>query len=368
MGARRRALIRPEDLQRECLRRLAPGSALRGWIPELLASLQVGWLEEREPETEGEVLSRSLTRYLARDPAFRQRIPSAAAEATVLPRVLLAALAFRGRLEPDLQAWLHETFAILLRSFTAGALQDAQEQLEEERRIRKALVSMISHDIRGPLAAIRSGMQLMSRYPERVEARERLLESVMESIDRADRRIQDFIDANRIQAGEKLPLQVRECDLAQELPGIKTELSPYHAQRIVILVPEKLDGFWAPAALRRAVLNLVRNALAYGESAAPIEIRAELSGDEEVRISVHNQGPAMSEDEREMAFRPFRKVQATGAALRKGWGFGLLLTRGLVEAHGGRLSLSSVPGEGTTFTLTLPRDSRPYQEFLIHVA
>jgi signal transduction histidine kinase len=124
-------------------------------------------------------------------------------------------------------------------------------------------------------------------------------------------------------------------------------------------LPDRLEGVWAPEELRRAVWNLLSNALKYGQAETEVTVEARPVG-EGVEVSFHNEGPAIPAEEQLRIFEPFGRARGA-AAVATGWGLGLTLARGCAEAHGGDLVLTSTPELGTTFTLRLPRSAAPRQ-------
>lgn len=92
----------------------------------------------------------------------------------------------------------------------------------------------------------------------------------------------------------------------------------------------------------------------FGHERAPIEVR--VVGGSEVRVSVHNEGAAIAEEDRAHLFEPFRRSRAPRAGSPAGWGLGLALVRAAAEAHGGKVTAESSERDGTTFTIELPSD------------
>ena len=114
-------------------------------------------------------------------------------------------------------------------------------------------------------------------------------------------------------------------------------------------------GRWSCDELRRALWNLVVNAVKYGRDDTPITIRIERYGDR-ARLSVHNFGDPIPPENRERIFDVF--MQRTGAPQAEdGWGLGLALVRGCAQAHGGEVVVDSSLAAGTTFTIDLPLDA-----------
>jgi signal transduction histidine kinase len=114
-----------------------------------------------------------------------------------------------------------------------------------------------------------------------------------------------------------------------------------------------VTGTWDRLRVEQVITNLLANALKYAPRSR-VEIRVE--GDEgHARVMVHDQGPGIAEEDQARIFRPFERASADPAV--GGFGLGLFIVREIVEAHGGALSLRSVPGRGSTFVVELPRSA-----------
>ncbi|MCC6559173.1 MAG: HAMP domain-containing histidine kinase [Polyangiaceae bacterium] len=238
---------------------------------------------------------------------------------------------------------------------------DLIEQLETlkiERRLRSQSVTIRAHDLRGPLSAARLAASLLARPRPDDPDVARHAGVVLRNLDRADRMVTDLLDAERIRAGHRPALALEETDLAAIAREVVNELDPEHPGRFVLRGGRELRGVWDPAELRRALWNLISNALKHGAGDAPVTVTvAERAGGAEV--SVHNEGAPISPEVQATLFKPFVRAPSAGGA--KGWGLGLALVYGCAEAHGGSVDVDSAEGRGTTFTLRLPLDSRPAQ-------
>lgn len=229
-------------------------------------------------------------------------------------------------------------------------------ELREERVLRERFVSVLAHDLRGPLSNAKMAVQLLAEQlagldsdgPRGADAVAR----IERNLDRTDRMVRDLLDANRIQAGEPVPLVLVECDLVAIAREAIAELSAAHGERFLLAGDAAVRGTWGADELRRSLWNLGRNAVKYGAPETPITLSVRAKEDH-AELGVHNQGPPIPRDEREALFRPFVRSRAmrNGA---KGWGLGLTLVRGAAEAHGGRVRVESDVTSGTTFTLELP--------------
>jgi PAS domain S-box-containing protein len=258
--------------------------------------------------------------------------------------------------------------------FSGSALRDATDavvlainvfrdvtKLRELEATREEYVSLVSHDLRGPLSVARIGAELLQSHPETLRDPRGIAAKVVRSLDRTDRMVRNLLDAHRIRAGKRLPLELERCNLTGIAQDVAEELSSVHGDRFRLQGEEDVWGYWSADELRRALWNLASNAVKYGAAEAPVIITLSRIPDG-VRLSVHNQGTPIPAEDRALLFRAFSRVQAAGTAARRGWGLGLTLVLGCVEAHGGRVSIESTVESGTRFVLELPLDARPYQE------
>ena len=172
--------------------------------------------------------------------------------------------------------------------------------------------------------------------------------------------IQNLLDANRIRAGGKLPLELAECDLKQTTKDTLTDLALTVGDRFELESETSVSGYWSCEQLRRVVENLALNAIKYGSQSDPVTVS--ISKDPEYAfLKVHNQGRFIPPEEQAVLFNPYSRSETALNSGKVGWGLGLTLVRGVAEAHGGTVSVESRPDQGTTFTVKIPRDARPYQ-------
>ncbi|MBA2486686.1 MAG: sensor histidine kinase, partial [Nitrospira sp.] len=115
-----------------------------------------------------------------------------------------------------------------------------------------------------------------------------------------------------------------------------------------------LDGNWGSDGLKRAVENLIGNAVKYGSSGAPITVSLK-AGIEAIELTVHNEGPVLAEDEIPRLFQNFGRAARAEDGTQSGWGLGLTVVKGVVEAHKGKVRVESGEGKGTRFALEIPR-------------
>jgi len=239
--------------------------------------------------------------------------------------------------------------AVALRQERLAEQAAAVKPLAEADRLRTALLSAVSHDLRTPLSsAIAAVAGLRSHDVVFDEAdRDELLATAAESLSRLARLVENLLDMSRLQAGAlgMLPQRLNVAD------AIAAAVVP-DGGRADINVPEDVaDVNVDPGLLDRIIANVLSNALRYSPPDRPPMISvSEHGGEVEVRFVDH--GPGIPPDDRERVFLPFQRLGDRDN--ESGVGLGLALSRGLAEAMGGRLDPETTPGGGLTIVLRLP--------------
>jgi signal transduction histidine kinase len=302
------------------------------------------------------------------DPLFRSRARSLLGHPLrargKLLGVLYAGLEEHRRFTPSQRRQMSsfaERLALLLDN--ASLFQDRQDnidRLQAERELRERFVAILAHDLRGPLAAAKIAAQLLGRRPQLAD-RASLAQRVTASIDRTERMVRDLLDANRIRAGQRLPLHLQECDLTAVAREVTDELNAVAGHRVTLVADEHVRGIWSADELRRSLWNLGQNALKYGTPDGQVTFIVHRTP-EGAEAMVHNFGDPIPPEAQARIFDAFLRTPKSEAGGPRGWGLGLTLVRGCAEAHGGRIEVESGPDTGTTFRLRLPPDSRVYQD------
>lgn len=247
--------------------------------------------------------------------------------------------------------------------------RELNEMLAEERERRELFVSAIVHDMRTPLASMQMAVDLLESFGDRRVLREQGYTILRRNITRLSAMAQRLLDVNRISAGETLPLRIEECELAGLIRDYvedvclsrRIEGDGEGASRRLIRFEaseEEVHGWWNCEAVSRIACNLVENAIKYGQP--PVSVRL-IAKDDEVCLQVHNEGQPIPPSGQGRIFECFIRLEEAAQLHSGGWGIGLTLVRGLAEALGGSIELTSSEDEGTTFTVWLPRDSRSIQ-------
>ena len=244
----------------------------------------------------------------------------------------------------------------IVRTQLVTDLENARVTGETER-LRSALLSSVSHDLRSPLAAMIGAAGSLQHYGDSMDAKDRrdLLDTIHLEGERLDRYIQNLLDMTRLGHGG-LTLN-RDWIGVDELVGSAvSRLQRYQpGLRFDLRIATKLDPLWVhPALLEQALFNVLENAAKFSPPGEPIEVDAR-DADGALRIDVIDRGPGIPEDERRRIFDMFFSVER-GDRGRQGTGLGLAITRGMVGAHGGSVeALPGHDGRGTLIRITLPR-------------
>lgn len=241
------------------------------------------------------------------------------------------------------------------------ASQDRMTELTADARLRERFVATLAHDLRTPLGAIKMAFELLlaelPKSPEVVELSDLLFRNLAHS----EAMLQDLLDTHRIHAGHRLPMNISRCNLANIARVTLKDLATRYGDRFTLRVERDLIGFWDAGRMRRLLENLLTNAVKYGEANRPISILLE-QNELEATLQVHNFGNPIAPEDQKTLFEAFYRAKPVESGKIEGWGLGLALVRGVVDSHGGKIEVLSSAPLGTTFKVTLPNDSRPFQD------
>lgn len=240
--------------------------------------------------------------------------------------------------------------------------RQARAEAEAANRRKDDVLAMVSHDLRAPLSAIYGWARLLAGGQLDAEGVTRAIGAIQRNAELQERLIEDLLDVARAQAG-KLRLEPRLIDPAKVVESILEMEKPTAATRGVSL-EHGLAGGAAPLVmadpmrLGQALGNLVVNAVNFTPKGGRVEVWLEPEGDA-LAIRVRDTGAGIDSTLLPHIFDRFRQGPA-GTAKASGLGLGLTIARDLIELQGGTIEAASDgPGQGTTFTLKLPRYSAP---------
>lgn len=251
----------------------------------------------------------------------------------------------------------------VVRTRLVAELEDARVSGETER-LRSALLSSVSHDLRSPLASMIGSASSLASYGQQMgeEDRRSLLDTIQQEGERLDRYIQNLLDMTRL-GHRGLTLNRDWIGVDELLGSAVTRLQRYQpGVHVQTAVAADVPPVWVhPALIEQAVFNVLENAAKFSPADAPVQIDAKLV-DGALRIDVRDRGPGIPEDERARIFDMFYSVER-GDRGRHGTGLGLAICQGMVGAHGGSVqALPGPDGRGTVIRITLPLLSPTPQE------
>ena len=254
---------------------------------------------------------------------------------------------------------------------TERALADAnqratREQLETERlmlrfeadREREAaqrdFVSIAAHELRAPVTAIKGYARTLATKADRItpERRTEFLGMVNDQSERLAHLVDDLLRVSRIDAG-RISLSPSDIDLAGLAEDVRDQFGgKWEGRRIDIVGDPETLVHADRNKTEEILINLIDNAVKYSPESAPVRISVRRAGSM-VEVSVRDEGCGVGPDDLKKLFHRFVRLPAT-ASSTQGTGLGLYIVKAFVEAHGGNICARSTPGEGSTFTFSLP--------------
>jgi signal transduction histidine kinase len=287
---------------------------------------------------------------------------------SLLPVVLLTALNERADRHRGLEAGADDFLTkpvdghelrLRVAAFTSLARKDAllrrqKEQLEHLGALKDDLVSLLVHDMRNPLTSVMAVLSLLKKSATDPEAASDIALGMI-AASRLRDVIEDVLEVHRLEAAE-LKLRIEEVSMrslvrsaaetldgAARLAGVRIDCA--NIDEVTIAVDRRL--------VRRALENLMTNAIKYSPRQAAVDVRARQAGDR-IEIDVADRGPGIPEVARQRIFDKFGTVEARQDTARRGYGLGLYLVRLVAAAHHGEIRVRDREGGGTVFTLAVP--------------
>lgn len=240
---------------------------------------------------------------------------------------------------------------------SVGLLVVSTRRAQDLARQQLEFVATVSHELRTPLAVIRSAADNLADGVVHDEARIRQYgELVRREGVRLTDLVEQILEFAGLQSGQR-KITARPVLLAPLLRDVAADADvAARAARVAIelAIDDHLPAAAGDeAALRRVFQNLIGNAVKYGADAGWVGVRARRTGNS-LEVSVSDRGIGIAAADQPHIFDPFYRAPGVVAAQIQGAGLGLSLVKRIVEAHGGRVAVKSAPGEGSTFTVSLP--------------
>lgn len=245
-------------------------------------------------------------------------------------------------------------------------LERANKELKRIDQVKSEFVSIASHELRTPLAAIKNAIQLMlkGKTGEINEAQNKFLTMADRNINRLTNILNNLLDLSRIESG-RMNMKFQNIQLKNLIELTVTSMKPQAEEKSINIesdIPRSLpDVYGDPEKVEQILVNLLGNAIKFTPPGGSIQISARpfyKEGDPDhgkmVSISVKDTGPGIPKEHLEAIFEKFHQVEDSIHRTAGGTGLGLAITKGLVEAHYGKIWVESEVGKGSTFTFTLP--------------
>ncbi|EKD42064.1 MAG: two-component histidine kinase [uncultured bacterium] len=265
---------------------------------------------------------------------------------------------------PILQAltlYLAISFFLVLTWITARKIDNLEEDLKRSiinlkqlERLREEWISIVAHDLRQPINVIGMAANILNDLKDKVTKDEaETIRIISTNALKLNRLINDLLNASQIEA-RRLSIERRKTDLVSLLKKTVTLFEKQVPERQISLQTPKETPCLAhidPDRIEQVLDNLFSNAVKYSDQATPIEITLTHLPNE-FQIAVSNHGKEIDKDQIPNIFTRFYRAPGS-SLLANGIGLGLYIAKGLVEAHGGKIWVQSIPGN-TTFTFALP--------------
>jgi two-component system, cell cycle sensor histidine kinase PleC len=245
---------------------------------------------------------------------------------------------------------------------TVRELERARIAAEESSRVKSQFMANMSHELRTPLNAVIGYSEILLEDADANGAKKEQVAD-LRRINSAGQRllglINDVLDVSEIEVG-RLELREGPIDLAKVIDQCHRSIAE-RAKAVglsleIDLAPDLPVLLADEARMRQIVLNLLSNAVKFTPEGGRVVLSAAVTTEGGVKLSIADDGIGMRPEEIPTALEPFRQIDASINRRREGTGLGLPLARILTELHGGTLTITSTPGQGTTVTVTLPAD------------
>ncbi|MBI3911236.1 MAG: DUF4118 domain-containing protein [Armatimonadetes bacterium] len=317
--------------------------------PEVIAS----WQSESDglPNSAGGAVARAL-------PAGAESIPLVA-EGRALGTLRLQLRPGRAMSQQERRVVqsLANHAAVVLERERLGRMQTAAEALREADRLKTALLSMISHDFRSPLASIKASATACLQDPRHADpaAQRDLQLGIIQEADRLNAMVSNVLALSRLESDAWRP-QREEAALAEVIEAARTGLPADANRRVRVFLDAAVAEVWLdPVQVGQILHNLLDNALKYSPPTSEVELRA-FQEEDRLVMEILDRGPGLPPGQEQRLFDRFYRGPHLGESAVPGVGIGLSICRGLVEAHRGTLTARNREGGGAVFRVVLPQE------------
>ena len=236
----------------------------------------------------------------------------------------------------------------------AGVAEQHAQAAELAHQRLQEFLAMVVHDLRNPLAAILGSIQLLQQPATQplLARQQQMLQLSAAAASSMVRLVDDLRDASKIGAGH-FTIRKNQIDLveiARHVAALQQSIATKH--HVILDAPERLEGMWDGERLNQLLANLISNAVKYSPAGDAVQVSVR-GGAGEACVCVADHGIGLNPSEIQRIFQPFTRLHAHHGI--EGVGLGLYISKAIVEAHGGRIWVESIPGQGSTFMVALPQ-------------
>lgn len=230
-------------------------------------------------------------------------------------------------------------------------------------RMKDEFISTVSHELRTPLTSLRAALGLVTggALAARPDKMQHMLDIAIGNTDRLIRLVNDILDIERIRSGNsELHAVLFSAGALMERTTVLQQAAAMKTNVQLSVQSDGVEVFGDPDRILQALANLVSNAIKYSPPGGEITLTARVLDQHEAQIDVKDQGRGIPADKLETVFERFQQVDASDSRAMGGTGLGLAICRSILTQHGGKIWVTSPPGEGATFHFTLPRHPSGY--------
>ncbi|HVP71215.1 MAG TPA: ATP-binding protein [Gemmatimonadaceae bacterium] len=260
-----------------------------------------------------------------------------------------------------------ESFMSLYAAQAAVAVRNSQlyERTKSLDRLKSEFVAVVSHEIRTPLTSVKGAVELLSddRFFQNSEQQGKLLAIAHANTERLLVLINSILDFSKLEAAAlSMHLERHRIEPVIQMAAgnLRTLLDERRIHLDLKLTADLPDVMLDPNRITQVVTNLLSNAIKFSPEGARIELTAE-PWDGAVRVGVRDYGEGIAPADLPKLFKKFSQIDSGSTRKVGGTGLGLVISKGIVEQHGGKIWVDSVPAEGSTFYFTLPASGRAPQ-------
>jgi signal transduction histidine kinase len=227
------------------------------------------------------------------------------------------------------------------------------EEQQEALRVKDQFLSIVSHELRTPLTTIKGYAQMLRKRLDNDPDAERFADNIDAQSSRLSRLVDDLLDVTRFTRGEfdLMPKRMDIRQLLEETVARFRVVSPAHPIDLR-MESGPSEGEWDRDRLEQVLNNLIGNAIKYSPNGGTVTVTLRHRGDQ-LEVAIRDQGVGIPVEDHQHLFERFYRGRAEGQEI-KGLGLGLFVSKRIIEAHRGEIKVQSIPGQGSTFTFSLP--------------